>query len=184
MEGHWETQRGAPLILSGWPDMAREETRMAIQIPMLGSLILGHAWDAEIRGLRDFPPDQRPTNVPLVFWSFRVMVGLGLLMIALGLAALWLRRRGRLHDTRWFLRWAVAMGPSRADCGHRRVDRHGIGAPALHHLWAAADGGQRVAGRSTRGGGLPRRVRARLLPGLRRGHLVPVPPVLAAPAAA
>jgi cytochrome d ubiquinol oxidase subunit I len=94
------------------PDMEREETRLAVGIPKLGSLILGHSLDAEIPGLKAFPPDQRPTNVPLVFWAFRVMVGLGFLMIALGLASLWLRWRRRLYDTEWFLRWAVAMGPS------------------------------------------------------------------------
>ncbi|WP_149536585.1 cytochrome ubiquinol oxidase subunit I [Siccirubricoccus phaeus] len=112
MEGHWETQRGAPLILFGLPDMAREETRMAIEIPRLGSLILRHEWDGEIRGLKDFPPADRPTNVPLVFWAFRIMVGMGLLMIGLGLVSLWLRLRRRLYETPWFLRWAVAMGPS------------------------------------------------------------------------
>jgi cytochrome d ubiquinol oxidase subunit I len=112
MEGHWETQRGMPLLLFGWPDMQREETRFAIGIPGLGSLILGHSLDAEIRGLRDFPREERPTNVPLVFWAFRVMVGLGMLMIALGLTSGWLRWRGRLYDTPWFQRWAVAMGGS------------------------------------------------------------------------
>lgn len=112
MEGHWQTQRGAPLILFGWPDAARQETRFALEIPYLGSVILAHSWDAEIRGLLDFPPDRRPTNVPLVFWSFRVMVGLGVLMIALGIASAWLRWRGALYDRRWFLRAAVAMGPS------------------------------------------------------------------------
>jgi cytochrome d ubiquinol oxidase subunit I len=112
MEGHWETQRGAPLILFGMPDMEREETRLALQIPRLGSLILRHEWDGEILGLKAFPKDARPTNVPLVFWSFRIMVGMGLLMIALGFVSLWLRWRGRLYDAGWFHRWAVAMGPS------------------------------------------------------------------------
>ena len=112
MEGHWDTHRGAPLILFGLPDMEREETRLALEIPKLGSMILGHSWDAEILGLKAFPPDHRPTNVPLVFWSFRVMVGLGFLMIFLGIASLWLRWRGRLYDTPWFQRWAIAMGPS------------------------------------------------------------------------
>jgi len=112
MEGHWETQRGAPLILFGMPDMAREETRLTIQIPRLGSLILTHDWDGEVRGLKDFPPEDRPDNVPLVFWSFRIMVGLGLLMIALGFTSLWLRFRGRLYSSEWFLRCAIAMGPS------------------------------------------------------------------------
>ncbi|WP_135467653.1 cytochrome ubiquinol oxidase subunit I [Crenalkalicoccus roseus] len=112
MEGHWETQRGAPLILFGFPDMEREETRMAVSIPRLGSLILTHEWDGEVRGLKAFPPEQRPTNVPLVFWSFRIMVAMGVLMIALGLISLWLRWKGRLYTTPWFLRFAIAMGPS------------------------------------------------------------------------
>jgi len=112
MEGHFETQRGAPLILFGWPDQQAEETRHAIEIPKLGSLILAHDADAEIRGLKSFPRDQRPTNVPLVFWSFRLMVALGLLMIALGMASLILRWLGRLYTLRPFLGWAVAMAPS------------------------------------------------------------------------
>ena len=112
MEGHWETQRGAPLLLFGLPDMQREETAMAVGIPRLGSMILTHDWDGEVRGLKDFPPDARPTNVPLVFWSFRIMVGIGLVMIALGLVSLWLRWRGTLYRTAWFHRWAVAMAPA------------------------------------------------------------------------
>ena len=112
MEGHWETQRGAPLILFGLPDMQREETRLRIEIPKLGSIILVHDPDGEVRGLKDFPPEDRPTNVPLVFWSFRIMVAMGLLMIALGLVSLWLRWRRRLYERDWFLRWAIAMGPS------------------------------------------------------------------------
>ena len=58
------------------------------------------------------PRSTWPTNLPLVFWSFRVMVGLGLLMIVLGLASLWLRWKGRLYEATWFQRFAVAMGPS------------------------------------------------------------------------
>ncbi len=112
MEGHWETRRGAPLILFGIPDMKREETRLRVEIPYLGSIILVHDPEGEVRGLKDFPPGDRPTNVPLVFFSFRIMVGLGLLMIALGLGSLWLRFRRRLYDTPWFLRAAIAMGPS------------------------------------------------------------------------
>jgi cytochrome bd ubiquinol oxidase subunit I len=112
MEGHWETQRRAPLILFGLPDMQREETRLAVEIPLLGSLILTHSLDGEVPGLKSFPPDARPTNVPLVFWAFRVMVGLGVLMITLGFVSLFLRWRRRLYDSAWFHRFAVAMGPS------------------------------------------------------------------------
>ena len=112
MEGHFETRRGAPLILFGWPDAQAEVTRYAIEIPKLGSLILAHDVEAEIRGLKDFPRHERPANVALVFWAFRVMVGLGLLMIALGMASLVLRLIGRLYTLRPFLGWAVAMAPS------------------------------------------------------------------------
>ncbi|WP_282572232.1 cytochrome ubiquinol oxidase subunit I [Roseomonas acroporae] len=112
MEGHWERQRGAPLILFGLPDMEAEETRLAISIPYLSGLILTHSLDGETPGLRDFPREARPTNVPLVFWAFRVMVGLGTLMALTGLVSLWLRLRGRLYDTGWFQRAAIAMGPS------------------------------------------------------------------------
>jgi cytochrome d ubiquinol oxidase subunit I len=99
-------------VLFAWPDQAAEENRYEVAIPGLGSLILGHAWDAEIEGLKAFPPGERPTNVPLVFWSFRVMVGLGLLMVALGLWGLLARLRGRLYEPGWLHRFAVAMGGS------------------------------------------------------------------------
>ena len=111
MEGHWETRRGAPLILFGWPDMAREETRFALEVPRLGSFILTHDWDGELKGLKDWPAADRP-NATILFWSFRIMVGIGVLMVALGLVSLWLRWRDRLHDRRWFLCAALAMGPA------------------------------------------------------------------------
>jgi cytochrome bd ubiquinol oxidase subunit I len=111
MEGHFETQRGAPLILFGMPDMAEETTKYAVSIPKLGSLILAHSLEGEIKGLKEWPPEDRP-NAPIVFWSFRIMVGAGLLMIGLGLASLILRWRGRLYDARWFHGWTIAMGPA------------------------------------------------------------------------
>jgi cytochrome d ubiquinol oxidase subunit I len=113
MEGHWEERRSAaPLILFAMPDMEAERNDLEVAIPGLGSLILGHSWEAEIVGLKAFPREERPTNVPLVFWSFRVMVGLGFLMVALGIAAFVLRLRGRLYETPWLHRFALAMGPS------------------------------------------------------------------------
>src|SRR5690606_5046571 len=114
IEGHWENhpdQNGVPLILFGWPDMDREETRFAVSIPRLGSLILTHSLDGTIPALKDFPPEDRPHS-PTVFWSFRVMVGLGLLMIALGLWSLWGRYRDTLYESRPFLHMAQAMGPA------------------------------------------------------------------------
>lgn len=111
MEGHYETQRGAPLYLFGWPDDEAEVTRYGVAVPKLGSLILTHDWDGEIKGLKAWPRDERPP-APLIFWSFRVMVGLGLLMALLGLLSLLWRIRGRLYSSRWLHRAAIAMGPA------------------------------------------------------------------------
>jgi len=112
IEGLWDTEKGGTALnLFGIPDMKAETTRYAIAIPHLGSLILTHSWDGEIRGLKSFPPQDRP-NSTVVFWSFRLMAGLGVLMIAMSLAAWVLRRRGRLFDAKWFQRLCVAMGPS------------------------------------------------------------------------
>jgi len=112
VEGHWRNEpgQGVPLILFGWPDMAAETTRYAIEIPRLGSLILTHSLDGQFPGLSEFPPEDRP-NSTIVFWSFRVMIGLGLLMLLLGLWGLWLRWRGSLYGARVFLRFATLMGP-------------------------------------------------------------------------
>ena len=111
MEGHFETQGPAPLILFGLPNMAAERTEYAIEVPYLGSLILTHTLDGAVRGLKEWPADQRP-YAPIVFWSFRVMVGIGFLILGLGLWSLLLRWRGRLHDTPLMHRAAIVMGPA------------------------------------------------------------------------
>jgi cytochrome bd ubiquinol oxidase subunit I len=112
VEAHWETMRGAPLVLFAWPDVKTESNKYEIEIPDLGSLVLTHEWDGEVRGLKSFPPEDRPNPV-IPFFSFRIMVGVGFIMIAFGLigAVLWLM--GRLYTTRWFLRamsWATPVG--------------------------------------------------------------------------
>jgi len=113
MEGHWRNEPGAgvPLILFGWLDMAAEETLYKVEIPRLGSLILTHSLDGHYPGLSEFAPEDRP-NSTVVFWSFRVMVGLGVLMLLLGGWAVWRRWRGTLYAQGWFLRFATWMGPS------------------------------------------------------------------------
>jgi cytochrome d ubiquinol oxidase subunit I len=110
MEGHFETQAGAPLILFGWPDMEQERTRYAVEVPKLGSLILTHDWNGTVRGLKEWPREDRP-HAAIVFWSFRVMVGAGLAMLAVGVWSLALRARRRLYDQPWLLRTSVALGP-------------------------------------------------------------------------
>jgi cytochrome d ubiquinol oxidase subunit I len=113
MEGHWRNEPGAgvPLILFGIPDMEKEETRYAIEIPRLGSLILTHSLDGQFKGLSEFEARDRPNSLVL-FWSFRIMVGLGMLMLILGLVGLLLRWKRRFFDQRLFLRSATFMGPS------------------------------------------------------------------------
>ena len=112
IEGLWETEHGGTsLNLVGLPDMNAEITRYAVKIPHLGSLILTHSWDGEIRGLKEFAPQDRPYS-PIIFWTFRLMAGLGMLMLLTAVLGLWLRLRGRLYETRWFQWLVLGMGPS------------------------------------------------------------------------
>jgi cytochrome bd ubiquinol oxidase subunit I len=110
VEGHFETQKGAPLILFGIPDMEAEKTLYAIEIPKIGSMVLTHEWDGEIKGLKAWPKDERP-YAPVVFWTFRVMVSIGMLMMALGVWSLVARFRDSLYDPGRLHKAAVAMGP-------------------------------------------------------------------------
>jgi cytochrome d ubiquinol oxidase subunit I len=112
MEGHFETERGAPTVLFGWPDAEAGTTHYSVEVPYFASLYLTHDVNGEVTGLKAFPRDTWPTNLPLVFWAFRIMVGIGLLMILLGALSAWQRLRGNLYDARWLHRFAVAMGPS------------------------------------------------------------------------
>ncbi|RTZ40948.1 cytochrome ubiquinol oxidase subunit I [Candidimonas sp. SYP-B2681] len=113
IEGHWESKlnEGVPLTLFGWPDMEEEKNHFALEIPRMGSLILMHSWDGQFAGLKEFSRDDRP-NVTIVFWTFRIMVGLGILMIALGVWAAWARWRGRLFQSPKLWRFALYMGPT------------------------------------------------------------------------
>jgi len=111
MEGHFETRAGAPLILFGIPNAAEERTGYAISIPELGSLILTHDPNGVVRGLKEWPKQERPP-VGIVFWTFRLMMGIGFAMLGIGMWSLWLRYRRRLYDSEWMHRAAVLMGPS------------------------------------------------------------------------
>jgi len=111
MEGIWESKRGAPLLLFGWPDQEAETTKFAVEIPKLSSLILTHSLDGEVKGLKEWPENERPPAA-LVFWTFRIMVGLGILMIATGVIAIILHFKKQLFDTRWFQYWCMALTPA------------------------------------------------------------------------
>jgi cytochrome d ubiquinol oxidase subunit I len=111
MEGLWDTQKGAPLVLFGWPDQEAETTKYSLEIPKLSSLILTHDLEGEVKGLKEWPDDEIPP-VAWVFWSFRIMVGIGMLMIATGLIAIVLYLWKRLFDTTWFQYWCMALTPA------------------------------------------------------------------------
>ncbi|NIJ33990.1 cytochrome ubiquinol oxidase subunit I [Sphingomonas oligoaromativorans] len=112
MEGDYRpSPDGAPLILFGLPDSRSAEVKAKIEIPHAGSLILRHDPHAPLQGLTDFPRDEWPP-VPIVFWSFRIMVGLASLMLLLGLSSLAARARRGLYEWGWLHRFALVMGPA------------------------------------------------------------------------
>lgn len=103
MEGAWETKSAAPLVLFAIPDAANETNHFEIKIPYLASIVLTHSVDGVVPGLLEVPADERPP-VGIVFWSFRIMVGLGLIFIAISLLSAFQLYRGHLYDSRLLLR--------------------------------------------------------------------------------
>ena len=112
IEGHWETNvgKGAPLLLFAVPDMAEERNHLEVGIPNGLSLLITHSLDGKIRGLKEFPPQDRPDAL-ILFWTFRLMAGIGFLMLALMIWAAFLWRRKRLFDSRAFLKTLVFAQP-------------------------------------------------------------------------
>ena len=110
MEAHWDGSRPAPLILFALPDPENERNVAEISIPKLASLIITHDLDGRFPGLKDFPRADRPPVAP-VFWAFRVMVGIGVIMMAIGFVGAWLWRKGRLFDAAWYLRPVAQSWP-------------------------------------------------------------------------
>jgi cytochrome d ubiquinol oxidase subunit I len=102
MEGNWETSTGVPLLLFAIPDQEAQTNHFEVKIPKLASYVLTHDWDGEVPGLKDVPEEERP-NVFIVFWSFRIMVGLGLLMVIFAIWGLVLRPKGRIYKSTTFL---------------------------------------------------------------------------------
>jgi len=102
IEAHWDGTKPGDLVLFALPNAAGERNDHEISIPNAASLILTHDWNGLFKGLKDFAPEDRPPVTP-VFFAFRVMVGAGFLMIAIGLVGAWLWLRGRIFSARWFL---------------------------------------------------------------------------------
>jgi cytochrome d ubiquinol oxidase subunit I len=112
IEAFWETRTEQPFHIVAWPDRAVAGNRWELAVPKLGSWITAGRADAEIRGLKSFAPQDRPP-VFIVFWAFRLMVGLGVAMIGLGLWGAWLFwRNGGPQHSKLYLRACVAMGPA------------------------------------------------------------------------
>lgn len=110
MEGHWDTEKRAPLILFAIPDESKELNHATIEVPLLGSLILTHQADGEVPGLKQWAAEDRPPVAP-PFFGFRIMVGIGLLMLAIVITSFILRIKKRLFDTQWFLNLCRYVGP-------------------------------------------------------------------------
>ena len=106
MEGIWKTEKGAPAVLFGVPDASTQSNRFEIAIPKLASLYLTHDWNGEVKGIDAFGANAPP--VAPVFYAFRIMVGMGLAMLALGWLSAWRMWRGRPMDGWWAKAW-VAM---------------------------------------------------------------------------
>jgi cytochrome bd ubiquinol oxidase subunit I len=105
MEGIWDTERGAAMRLFAWPNESTRSNDFEISVPKLASLILTHDLEGEVRGLNDF--EHHPPVAPL-FWGFRLMVGIGMLMLAVSWLGVWqIRRRG--EPARWLQRLLVPM---------------------------------------------------------------------------
>ncbi len=111
MEGHYEAHDGAPLILFGIPHDDTATMDYEVAIPHVSALILTHSWNGHTPGLTDFKPEDRPP-AEILFWTFRIMVGLGSAMVLLGVASLYLRWKKRLYDSTLMQVSALVMGPS------------------------------------------------------------------------
>ena len=107
IEARWKTQQPASEVLIALPDPFEQRNLFALEIPRLGSFIASGNWDAREAGLDAFPPEDRPPVI-IPFFAFRVMVGMGLIMLAVSWFGNFLRWRGRLETTRWFL-WAAFL---------------------------------------------------------------------------
>ena len=110
MEGLWNTEARAPMVLFALPDETAEQNRLEIAIPALASLYLTHDIDGVVQGMKSFPKADRPPMIP-VFFAFRAMVGIGVLMLVVVAWSWWLRARKRLYDSPLFLAVCQAMIP-------------------------------------------------------------------------
>ena len=152
MEGHWDGSKPGSLVLFGIPDEKARKNHFEIALPNVGSLILTHSWDGKYPGLTSFPESDWPP-VANVFWAFRIMVGIGMLLIAVGFWGMYLWWRGRLFESRLFLRsvspmWSLGFIAILAGWF---VTEQGRQPWLVHGLMRTADGISPVPGTSVAG---------------------------------
>jgi cytochrome bd ubiquinol oxidase subunit I len=108
MEALFDSTPGAPLVLIGQPDVPQRKIDNPLVIPKMLSFLTYRRWEAEVRGLNSFPPDTWPDNIPLLYYAYHIMVGLGTIFIAIMVVAAFLLWRGRLYNARWML-WILLL---------------------------------------------------------------------------
>jgi cytochrome d ubiquinol oxidase subunit I len=108
MEGLFETAKGAPIVLVGQPDTDRLQLDNPIEVPDVLSFLTYKRWKAEVRGLKDFPQNVWPDNIPLLYYAYHIMVGLGTLIVAVMWLSLFLLWRGRLYS-RGVMLWILML---------------------------------------------------------------------------
>jgi cytochrome d ubiquinol oxidase subunit I len=111
MEGVWETEKGAPLILFAWPSQVLQKNEFVIAIPKLASFLNTHDWNGELVGLSTLPFAEQPSVAP-VFFSFRIMVGIGILLLLTAIVGSIFYWRGNLYTSRRFQWWCILMAPT------------------------------------------------------------------------
>ena len=133
IEGIWNTGPHQPWAVFAIPDDKAETNRYELSIPELGSLILTHRLDGSVKGLKDFPENERPP-VAIPFFGFRIMFAIWGIMFLVVALSWWVRLRQGLFDSPWFHRLCVLASPTRLRGGDRGLGHHRSGAPAVDGL--------------------------------------------------
>ena len=110
MEAHWDGSKPGDLVLFAWPNEKEERNDFEIAVPGMASFIITHSTEGLFKGLKDFKPEDRPPVKP-VFFAFRAMVGIGIIMIGIGLVGAFLWWRKTLFETKWYLQWVQYSWP-------------------------------------------------------------------------
>ena len=139
MEALFEGQPGAPLVIIGQPNVVERKIDNPILVPKMLSFLTYRRWGAHVQGLNSIPQDQWPDNIPLLYYSYHIMVGLGTIFIAIMVVSVLLLWMGRLYRREMDALDPYAQSPISLYREHRRLDDGGTGSAALAGLWPHAD---------------------------------------------